>query len=385
MGNTRDFFKEKKDWSVYKDKLLKCYLMPYFAKLLATHRDIVFIDGFAGKGKFDDGTKGSPLIVKDAIYEALHRSNYTTKIEAFFIEYLYAEDLIKNLQDRSLQVISGDYRVEVPKILQKIRNKNVFLYVDPFGIKYLDFSIFKSLSTAHTNSYEILLNLNSFGFIREGCRLLKYHFDEDDDLPDYEYEADSTKNSIENMNKVAGGDYWKQIIFDYHIGKYDIFKAEDLFLEKYIEQLKKISTYVFQVPIKKGGGRLSKYRMVFASNHPHGALLMIDNMVACNNQIQEDAHGQQLWLFDYDYEKQNCFNDLFTFIPSSFQSLQDTYINFYQKKGIKYYSKDLNKAIKEMENQNLIEVYRKPSFTPTGRKVTSLDYKKYLIYIRKKK
>lgn len=83
MSNTREFFKEKRDWSIFKDDLLKNYLIPYFAKLLATRRDIIFIDGFAGKGKFEDGTNGSPLIVKDAIYTALVKLN--TQLEFIHI------------------------------------------------------------------------------------------------------------------------------------------------------------------------------------------------------------------------------------------------------------------------------------------------------------
>ena len=44
-----DFFKEKKSWSMVKDELLKCYLKPYFQKILHTHHTIVYVDCFAGK------------------------------------------------------------------------------------------------------------------------------------------------------------------------------------------------------------------------------------------------------------------------------------------------------------------------------------------------
>ena len=113
MSNTREFFKEKRDWSIFKDDLLKNYLIPYFAKLLATRRDIIFIDGFAGKGKFEDGTNGSPLIVKDAIYTALSQTKYATRIHPYFIDYLYANELKKNLQDKSMSVVRRIWRSAV--------------------------------------------------------------------------------------------------------------------------------------------------------------------------------------------------------------------------------------------------------------------------------
>ena len=48
-----DFFKKKNEWSEIKDRLLEGYLPQYFQKLLTTHRQIFYVDCFAGKGKFD--------------------------------------------------------------------------------------------------------------------------------------------------------------------------------------------------------------------------------------------------------------------------------------------------------------------------------------------
>lgn len=62
-----DFFAEKKAWSVVKDELLGCYFMPYVSKILHTYRPLVYVDCFAGKGKFDDGNPGSPLIALEVI------------------------------------------------------------------------------------------------------------------------------------------------------------------------------------------------------------------------------------------------------------------------------------------------------------------------------
>jgi len=58
----KDFFKEKNIWSVIKDRLLEGYLIPYFQKVLTTRQPILYVDCFAGKGKFDDGNDGSPRI-----------------------------------------------------------------------------------------------------------------------------------------------------------------------------------------------------------------------------------------------------------------------------------------------------------------------------------
>lgn len=82
MSNTSSFFKTKKGWSIYKDKLLENYLPLYLSKILSTGRDTLFIDGFAGKGKFDDGTDGSPIIIRDKIEQA-HESTRYCNVFAF--------------------------------------------------------------------------------------------------------------------------------------------------------------------------------------------------------------------------------------------------------------------------------------------------------------
>ena len=82
-----DFFKEKKAWSVVKDELLGCYLKPYLQKILYTRHSIVYVDCFAGKGAFEDGNPGSPLIALDTMQDCLNQTKMTTwSIQPYFID-----------------------------------------------------------------------------------------------------------------------------------------------------------------------------------------------------------------------------------------------------------------------------------------------------------
>ena len=78
--NNADFFKNKNEWSVIKDKLLGCYLTPYFQKVLHTGKPIFYVDCFAGKGKFEDGNDGSPLIALRIREDCLSRTSITCLI-----------------------------------------------------------------------------------------------------------------------------------------------------------------------------------------------------------------------------------------------------------------------------------------------------------------
>ena len=89
-----NFFKKKNEWSVIKDKLLGCYLTPYFQKVLRTGKPICYIDCFAGKGMFEDGTEGSPLIALNTRETCLQLTKIRDKqgaIKTRFIEHRLVE------------------------------------------------------------------------------------------------------------------------------------------------------------------------------------------------------------------------------------------------------------------------------------------------------
>ncbi len=385
MASTKEFFKKKKEWSNYKDALLGSYILPYFNKIMSTGVEVVYIDGFAGKGKFDDGTPGSPLLVKEKVYQAKANSKFNTKITPYFVEYEHADILRSNLCDVSMNVVQGDYRTEVPKILKSNLTKNIFLYVDPFGIKYLDFSIFSQLTPRKYNSVELLLNFNSFGFLREGCRLLKLNMEHiDDELPEFTIDSNDFKNDIANMNRIANGDYWQAILADYNSGKIDIFQAEKLFLKQYMKELAKTFNFVCRIPIRYSKSRLSKYQMLFATNNKHGIILMADNMIACNNQMTIDINKGQPCLFDYEYRVCDCESFIKSELPDEYIELKDFYSTLYRKKGFLYLTKDMNNAIKNLESNGQIDIIRVPATTKTGRISKSMNFYQNTIKIKRK-
>jgi three-Cys-motif partner protein len=216
-----DFFREKKPWSEVKDELLGCYFKPYVSKILHTYKPLVYVDCFAGKGKFDDGKPGSPIIALDIINECISSTKMeTVNINTCFIDLHYATDLKNNLKGYpGIHIISGRFEDEIERYLSDKTGCNVFLYIDPYGIKALQCSIFDRLATGKFYSIELLINLNSFGFMREACRALGTTYNDVfvfDDLVEYEPTiVDISEQSIVELNEIAGGDYWQYIVKDY--------------------------------------------------------------------------------------------------------------------------------------------------------------------------
>ena len=238
MGQTRDFFKEKKTWSVLKDEILDYYLVPYIAKILRMGKPLYIFDCFAGKGKFDNGINGSPIIIAEHIKGSIQKNPALSgKLKGAFIEKKYSAELKINLSGYSnTEVLPGTFEDNLGKILSLDKNSSIFLYVDPYGIKSLNLNNFNLVKERHFSSLEMLMNFNSAGFLREGCRLLKYtELPSDDELPDYE--SDEDINTIDRMDSIAGGTYWQEIVKKYYDNTIDIYQAEDAFISEYSHRL----------------------------------------------------------------------------------------------------------------------------------------------------
>ncbi len=387
MSNTSSFFQTKKRWSIYKDKLLENYLPLYLSKILATGKDTLFIDGFAGKGCFDDGTVGSPVIIRDKIEHAQEISKFSSKIIPIFIEYnkKYSQQLKQVLNRDWCYIRNADYKNEALSIISRNRHRNIFLYVDPFGIKHIHYEIFSELAS-NPNSVELLLNLNSFGFIREGCRLLDVEIDDELDAFDDTDDSDIFINDIDNMNRIAGGDYWQEIIQLKKLGSITTKQAEEWFVNKYMERLGEDFEYIFQFAIKTGDKNIPKYRMVFATNHIQGALYMSENMIKCNNEMILNNRGQQESLFDYDFARYSCTDDMLEVLKQATKSekiinCKDICYLMYMICGPKYLHSDVKNALTELEKNSKVKITRENPYTPTGKLSKSMDFLNKEIYV----
>ncbi len=394
MGQTKDFFKEKKAWSIIKDRILNYYLVPYIAKIVRTGKPLIVFDCFAGKGKFDKGENGSPLIIAEHIKSAFQKdASLSNKIKGIFIEKKYYDDLKTNLAGYpSTEVLEGTFEDNLLKILSVDARSSIFLYVDPYGIKSLSLDHFKQIKDKKFFSIEMLINFNSAGFLREGCRLLKLEgLFKDEEIADYE--GDEDVNTIARMNSIAGGAYWQDILNDYYNKKIDIYQAEDKFISEYSRKLKDIYKYTVNIPIKLKSSHLPKYRLVFGSNHEDGLILMVDNMNKKWKEIIANQRGHQQVLFDFEFPDLallkgfDLHKDILSLVSDSSSGilLKSLIVELIQKYGITFSESDYKKKIRSMEQDSVLIIGRVPPLTTkTGKPAISMDYDEYEITVRRK-
>jgi len=390
VSSVENFFRKKKGWSLIKDQIFDYYLTPYIAKILTTRKPLIIIDCFAGKGKFDDQAIGSPLIIAQHIERILSdEGRLNRNISAIFIESKYYKELEDNLSGyRNCSVWAGTFEDNLSKVLEMNSSNNVFVYVDPYGIKSLDFKRFISIKEKNFNTLEMLVNFNSFGFLREGCRLLKCDRLLGNLIADSDYEIDEA-NNISKMDRIANGNYWQQIIEDFQDRKINMTQAEERFSKKYIKQIESLFKYVVTIPIKQKTHHLPKYRLIFGTDSPDGLILMADNMHKKWKQIVENERAGQAVLFDYDYPDPTIVgeidleHEILTILNSTKSELllKGLLVRLIQKYGIAFSERHYINTVISMQKKDLIQIRRDPEKTPTGRLSRSMNYNDIQIWV----
>jgi hypothetical protein len=152
------------------------------------------------------------------------------------------------------------------------------------------------------------------------------------------------------------------------------YEAEEYFAEQYCQRLSQSYTYVLNMPIRIQKGQHSKYRMIHATNHPDGCLLMVDNICNRWQLLQQLQTGGQLSLWAKDINNQPVNEaDIESKIIDHFSQCDNwTSLNvalavFFVKHGAICSTGDVAKVLKKIEKGGRLAVMRNPSTTKTGK------------------
>ena len=289
---------------------------------------------------------------------------------------MHANELKNNIGDNSYvkKVFSGMFEIFIPEILSQCSGENLFCYVDPYGVKVLKYDIFKDIAKCPTcNTVEILVNFNSFGFIRWACAVMKIALDKEIQAEEILEEQnpvnedDKQSENIYHLNEVMGGDAWQKIIGRYQKRQINGYQAEEEIAQFYKDQLRKIFKYVINLPIQYKEGAHPKYRMFHATNHKDGCNLMAESMQNRKELLKQiNRQEGQLDLFKENDLQQGLSirQELLSIISISKCQLADITALYYTNFGIR---DNLIDEIKQMEKDEIISVERDPEETPTGR------------------
>jgi three-Cys-motif partner protein len=145
-----------KEHTRVKHDILKKYLPSWLRVLGTSHSRLCYFDGFAGRGEYEDGSPGSPLIAMEIAEDLVSRGK-VKEVVPIFIEkdpdnFANLERIIKasksrfpNVRDPILR--HNEFRNAISEVIESVglRLAPSFFFIDPFGFTGVPFATVKDI------------------------------------------------------------------------------------------------------------------------------------------------------------------------------------------------------------------------------------------------
>lgn len=145
-----------------KHEILRAYLQAWFPIMAQGNGRIIVLDGFAGPGKYRDGSDGSPVIALDTLLNHKIAMSYGSEVVFYFIEAdaprcQYLEELLASRYSNGAcpsnvtwQVVNARFDEHVSSLLDELDSAKsnlapTFAFVDPFGYSHTPMSVISRL------------------------------------------------------------------------------------------------------------------------------------------------------------------------------------------------------------------------------------------------
>ena len=267
-----------KEVSKAKLRILERYF-PAWAKILGSrYPTLVYVDCFAGAGRYAGGEDGSPLRILDKAVKLVQRPNNHLRFICIFVEKnAEAAAQLRSAipthlpQQLQVHVLNKDAHGFVPQLLQTMPpGVPAFFFVDPFGYPLTIPVMNEILERPRT---EILVNLMWWS-INMGL---------------------SNNKLRQRIDAMFGDDRWQQQPFMSLTG----YERESQFLRYFCSKMKAQYSLTFRIRFSPEDNvrdrDRTKYYLIHLSNHPKAVLLMKEVMWPI---------GDEAGTFDYSASSQ---------------------------------------------------------------------------------
>lgn len=202
MSSNEDFFVTRQAAAVLKHGVLGRYL-PVFVTMAGTGaREVVLLDGYAGPGRYDDDSAGSPLLL---LRTARKTRGWSRNVRCVFVEADH--DNATNLRgvlaeesgtDLQYQVFDGDIEHWAERIVTEAADEPMLSFLDPFGAG-VSYRVLTEVLLARGPKArtEVLLNINVEMVRRIGGLLSQAS------------PTPSTEKTLAKLDSVFGDTWWR--------------------------------------------------------------------------------------------------------------------------------------------------------------------------------
>ncbi len=279
------FFKTARDWSRRKHFILRFYLEPAAAKLRRVSPDgrVFVLDGYAGRGQYEDGTPGSPVCMGQ-LADKCQTFTPPLKLRILNAEpdtatYNELNEATKLWVDRGVMSnLNRTFQEALPLFLGEASHCPLFAFLDPFCPTDLGLEdavpllrrggATELLCVLHTPSIKRLI-----AAARPGART-----------------TDKTKaGHAATLDRIFGGGPWRKLL------RLDPLQPEEIaacFREALRERCPAGANHVYSHAINERYQAGLKYHVVFWTRHPDGVRLMNDAFRRESEVCHTESGGQ---------------------------------------------------------------------------------------------
>ncbi|RZT75507.1 three-Cys-motif partner protein [Pseudonocardia sediminis] len=256
--------------STFKHELLTRYV-PMFTGMTGSraqgHR-VVFLDGYAGRGRYGNGSAGSPERIMQ-MAEHQHRTVGLT-CASYFVEQdpTSANDLAGVVAEYTRRGVPAHVRdTNVDSVLEEVltsaHGHPLFLFLDPtgYGLPYQRLvDILAGPRSSIWPPTELLLNFSLEAVRRTGGHVSS---------------PQGNENSMRRLDDAVGGDWWREVFRSHGVTDDAVRHVSEGFARR-------LSTatgmHVISVPVRRAPGHKPLYHLVFGTRSQHGLWLFGDSV-----------------------------------------------------------------------------------------------------------
>jgi three-Cys-motif partner protein len=257
---------------VFKHEILRQYMPPFISMLgsASLDRRVVVLDGYAGRGRYEDGTAASGELILQAI-EALSGSR---RPAAFFVErkkkdYLKLAAVVDEYIGRGVpaEALQGGVEDHLDPVLAAARGVPLFMFLDPCGAALPFDQLAGVLEGPRRHARpqtEVLLNFSA-DLTRRTAGLLRV--------------GQADRAGVARMDRTCGGQWWRQTALCALAGS-----SEGTFepvaaavAEAYAGELARAGSMMpVVVPVRRRLHHQPIYHLVFLTRSPYGLWVFAD-------------------------------------------------------------------------------------------------------------
>jgi len=278
------FFAERQPAAVLKHGILRRYLQPFASKtgMTAPGRRVVYLDGYAGPGTYDDGMPGSPALAE----QTAKRIAGSRELQGIYVEKdpdMY-EQLCEMLDGFDNWIAYNDTIANcLPDVMTEVGKAPLFAFMDPFGlpVPFTDL-VAHLLSRPVSQKTEVLINFSVPGLKRNAGQLMS--------KKDYPAKA----SVIRGVNDRLGGHWWQDVWRDSDEGE-----REELVLEGYVKRLAAAGTGGWgwwTIPVSRRPQGNPIYHLVFLTRHRDGLWQFNEALSGALEEYHDLCHQGRLDL-----------------------------------------------------------------------------------------